>query len=118
MRLLTRDHSLVQELIETGTITEEQAFDHPQRNVLWNAMGKALDVKVDASTVPFPAGSDLVLCSDGLWGVIGDEEIKRIVLESASAQLACESLVEAANAAGGPDNVTVIVVHKPDIRLD
>ncbi len=118
IKLLTRDHSLVQELIETGTITEEQAVDHPQRNVLWNAMGKALDVKVDALTVQFPAGSSLVLCSDGLWGVIGDEEIKRIVLESASAQLACESLVEVANNTGGPDNVTVIVVHKPDIRQE
>jgi protein phosphatase len=116
IELLTRDHSLVQELIETGTITEEQAVDHPQRNVLWNAMGKALDVKVDAKTVPFPAGASLVLCSDGLWGVIGDESIKQIVLESASPQLACEMLVKAANDAGGPDNVTVIVVRIPDIR--
>lgn len=118
IELLTRDHSLVQELIETGTITREQAMDHPQRNVLWNAMGKALDVKVDTATVPFPAGSSLVLCSDGLWGVIGDEAITRIVLESASPQLACENLVEAANDAGGPDNVAVIVVHKPEIHIE
>jgi serine/threonine protein phosphatase PrpC len=113
---LTRDHSLVQELIDTGTITEDQAADHPQRNVLWNAMGKALDVKVDAATHAFPPGASLLLCSDGLWGVVPDEEILRIVLASNSAQLACEALVQAANDAGGPDNVTVILVNQPARR--
>ncbi|MEJ2012543.1 MAG: protein phosphatase 2C domain-containing protein [Anaerolineales bacterium] len=110
---LTRDHSLVQELIDTGTITEEQAADHPQRNVLWNAMGKALDVKVDSATHPFPAGASLLICSDGLWGVVSDEDMRRVVTDSLSPQLACEALVKAANEAGGPDNVTVILVQQP-----
>jgi serine/threonine protein phosphatase PrpC len=113
IRQLTRDHSLVQELIDTGTITEEQAADHPQRNVLWNAMGKALDVKVDTASHAFPEGASLLICSDGLWGVVSDEDIQSIIADSLSPQLACEALVKAANEAGGPDNVTVILVQQP-----
>jgi serine/threonine protein phosphatase PrpC len=118
IKQLTRDHSLVQELIDTGTITREQAADHPQRNVLWNAMGKALDVKVDAATHVFPSGSSLLLCSDGLWGVVSDEDILDIIRESLSPQLACEALVQAANEAGGPDNVTVVLVQQPSAPED
>jgi len=117
IKQLTRDHSLVQELIDTGTITEEQAADHPQRNVLWNAMGKAIDVKVDARTHPFPAGSSLLLCSDGLWGVVPEAEILRITAESLSPQIACEALVQAANEGGGPDNVSVVLVQQPASQM-
>lgn len=110
---LTRDHSLVQELVDTGTITEEEALTHPQRNVLWNAMGKAIDVKVDVATHSTPLDGYLMLCSDGLWGVIPDEEIQETILRAGNPQQACEALVAAANAAGGPDNVTCVTVYFP-----
>lgn len=110
---LTRDHSLVQELVDTGTITEEEALTHPQRNVLWNSMGKAIDVKVDVATHATPPDGYLLLCSDGLWSVVSDDEIRNTILQMGNPQQACEGLVAAANAAGGPDNVTCIVAFFP-----
>ncbi|HUS84295.1 MAG TPA: protein phosphatase 2C domain-containing protein [Anaerolineales bacterium] len=110
---LTRDHSLVQELVDTGTITEEEALTHPQRNVLWNSMGKAIDVKVDVATHTTPPDGYLLLCSDGLWGVVADDVIRDTVLRMGNPQQACEALVAAANAAGGPDNVTCIAAYFP-----
>ena len=110
---LTRDHSLVQELVDTGTITEEEALMHPQRNVLWNAMGKAIDVKVDVATHTTPADGYLLLCSDGLWGVVPDEEIRDTILRIGNPEQACESLIAAANDAGGPDNITCVAAYFP-----
>ena len=110
---LTRDHSLVQELVDTGTITEEEAATHPQRNVLWNAMGKAIDVKVDVATHSIPRDGYLMLCSDGLWGVVPDEEIQGTILQAGNPQQASEALVAAANAAGGPDNITCVTAYFP-----
>ena len=110
---LTRDHSLVQELVDTGTITEEEALMHPQRNVLWNTMGKAIDVKVDVATHTTPADGYLLLCSDGLWGVVPDEEIRDTILRIGNPEQACESLIAAANDAGGPDNITCVAAYFP-----
>lgn len=110
---LTRDHSLVQQLIETGTITEEEAVNHPKRNVLWNALGRSVDIKVDVSSHNVPPNSFLLLCSDGLWGVLPETEIQQIIRSVSDPQIACEDLVSAANEAGGPDNVTVILVRFP-----
>ncbi len=114
MEQLTRDHSLVHQLVETGTITEEEAESHPQRNVLWNAMGKSIDIKVDTSQIEKPMNAFLLLCTDGLWGVVSEEEIHAIIHETPNPQLACDALVAAANDGGGPDNVTVVIVHFPD----
>jgi serine/threonine protein phosphatase PrpC len=114
MEQLTRDHSLVQQLVETGTITEEEAESHPQRNVLWNAMGKSIDIKVDTQAIQKPEGAYLLLCTDGLWGVISDEEMHAVIYDAGDPQVACDSLVAAANAAGGPDNVTVVAIYFPD----
>lgn len=113
MEQLTRDHSLVHQLVETGTITEEEAESHPQRNVLWNAMGKSIDIKVDSHRITKPEEAYLLLCTDGLWGVLSDEEIHAIIIETQNPQMACDALVSAANAGGGPDNVTVVMVHFP-----
>ena len=114
MEQLTRDHSLVHQLVETGTITEEEAESHPQRNVLWNAMGKSIDIKVDTFQIEKPKDAFLLLCTDGLWGVVSEEEIQAIISETHNPQLACDALVAAANDGGGPDNVTVVMVHFPD----
>lgn len=114
MEQLTRDHSLVHQLVETGTITEEEAENHPQRNVLWNAMGKSIDIKVDTHLIDKPEEAFLLLCTDGLWGVVSEEEIHTIIFEAFNPQMACDALISAANAGGGPDNVTVVMVHFPE----
>jgi len=114
MEQLTRDHSLVQQLVETGTITEEEAESHPQRNVLWNAVGKSMDIKVDTRILDKQEQTYLLLCTDGLWGVLSEEEMHATIYKAVNPQLACDALVAAANTAGGPDNVTVVAVYFPD----
>lgn len=111
--VLTRDHSLVERLKELGQLTAEEAAIHPQRNVLYRAIGQGANLEVDVSSMPTPQSGYLMICSDGLWGVLGDEGIKAIIAEAPSPQVACEQLVDAANAAGGPDNITVILVRFP-----
>ncbi len=112
-RVVTRDHSLVQRLVELEQLTEEEAALHPQRNVLWNAIGQGANLKVDVASHPVPQGGYMLLCSDGLWGTVSDSEIQKTVLTAADPQSACDQLVQAANAAGGPDNITVILVYFP-----
>jgi PPM family protein phosphatase len=108
---VTRDHSLVRRLEELGQITSAEAAVHPQRNVLYRALGQGETLDPDLSTVPFPVGSYLLLCSDGLWGLVTDDEIKKIIFEAPTIQRACQNLVSAANAAGGPDNISAILVQ-------
>jgi protein phosphatase len=113
---ITRDHSLVQRLIELDQLTPEDAIEHPQRNVLYRAIGQSESLDVDAITRQIPPGGYLLLCSDGLWNLVGKEEIQEIVLQhSGSNQAACEALVGLANERGGPDNITVVLVRVPPI---
>lgn len=114
LQALTRDHSLVQRLVELGQISAEEAAIHPQRNVLYRALGQGETFDVDITTSPLPHSASLLLCSDGLWGVVPEDQMARLCLESPTPQLACQKLVEAANEAGGPDNITVILVHLLD----
>ncbi len=115
MEQLTNDHSLVQQLMDTGTISEDEAAVHPQRNVLWNALGKAIDVRVDVATHVFPPGSYLVIVTDGLWGVVPDDRVLEIVHELDNPQLISEALVTEANKSGGADNITVVAAKFPDV---
>jgi PPM family protein phosphatase len=108
---LTRDHSLVKRLEELGQISSEEAVIHPQRNVLYRALGQGEVLEPDIFTAPFPQPGYLLLCSDGLWSVVPESAIARIVTESASLIGACQSLVAAANEAGGPDNISAILVQ-------
>jgi protein phosphatase len=108
---LTRDHSLVKRLEELGQISSEEAAAHPQRNVLYRAIGQGEVLEPDIFTSPFPQPGYLLLCSDGLWSVISNDTIYRIVHEATSLQGACQSLVAAANEAGGPDNITAVLVQ-------
>jgi PPM family protein phosphatase len=107
---ITKDHSLVQRMLDLDEITEEEAATHPQRNVLLRAIGQAEPVKSDIQTHQIPRGGFLMLCSDGLWGVIPDTEIYRIVTSNTDPVLSCNQMIEAANNAGGPDNISVILV--------
>lgn len=108
---ITNDHSLVKRLIELGQLTPEQAATHPQRNVLYRAIGQLEPFQPDVETRPFESPAMLLLCSDGLWGVVSDREIYQIINSAKNIQQACDELVKAANAAGGPDNISVILVQ-------
>ncbi len=108
---LTRDHSLVKRLEELGQISSEEAAAHPQRNVLYRALGQGDVLEPDIFTSPFPQPGYLFLCSDGLWSVVSDDDICHIVNEAPSLQAACQNLVAAANQAGGPDNISAILVQ-------
>lgn len=111
MEAITRDHSLVQRLEELGQITPDEAAVHPQRNVLYRALGQRESLEPDVITTPFPVGGYLLLCSDGLWGVVPEDEIRKIVYEAPTIQHACQNLIAAANAAGGPDNISAVLVQ-------
>ncbi len=111
MEALTKDHSLVKRLQEMGQLTEEEAAVHPQKSVLYRALGQGELVQADIFTSTMPTPGYLLICSDGLWGVVNEDDIQRIVNSTSSPFLACEHLVEAANAAGGPDNISVVLAR-------
>ncbi|PJF42705.1 MAG: hypothetical protein CUN55_09710 [Phototrophicales bacterium] len=112
---ITRDHSLVQRLIELDQLTPEDAVEHPQRNVLYRALGQNDHLDVDPVFRQLPPGAFLLICSDGLWNLVKREEIQQIVLEERDTpQQACQRLVEMANDRGGTDNITVIIVRVPN----
>ena len=114
-RLLTRDHSYSWRLVEIGQITPEEAMEHPKRNQLWNAVGQGNNLVIEVDTYPQPRGGYLLLCSDGLWGEVPENELSSVVTLYDEPNEACEELVRAANAAGGPDNITALLVAFPGI---
>ncbi|MBN2548162.1 MAG: Stp1/IreP family PP2C-type Ser/Thr phosphatase [Anaerolineales bacterium] len=107
---LTIDHSLVERMISTNQITPEEARHHPQRNVVYRTIGDKLKVDVEVSTHHLSVGDYLLLCSDGLSGMVDDPTIQRVVLGASSPQAACDELVSLACAAGGDDNISVIII--------
>ena len=111
--LLTKDHSLVKRLIDLGEITEAEANNHPQRNVLYRALGQADPFKPDIGQFSLKQGEKFLLCSDGLWGVVDDDMMIEMVNnpENQIETIACY-LVEAANQAGGPDNISLVLVER------
>jgi serine/threonine protein phosphatase PrpC len=113
MEVLTRDHSLVKRLEELGQITSEEAAIHPQRNVLYRALGQGEPFDPDIITAPMPHNGYLLLCSDGLWGAVQQEELYRLITGSPVPHIACQKLIEAANKAGGPDNISAILARLP-----
>lgn len=111
LSLLTRDQSLVNQLIEAGQLTEEEAETFEHNNIILQALGTAETVQVDLTYHDFCLGDVLMLCSDGLSGMIRNEEIADVLTNAGSPLEACRELTERANAAGGHDNITVIVVR-------
>ena len=108
---LTRDHTLVDELVRQGSLTEAEAAVHPQRSIITRALGPEPSVEVDVETHSLDAGDVLLLCSDGLTGMVGDADLLAIVERSNSLAAAAKELVDAANAAGGKDNITVLLAR-------
>jgi PPM family protein phosphatase len=111
MEPLTKDHSLVRRLEELGKLTTAEAAVHPQRNVLYRALGQSEPLEPDVLTAPVPKPGYLLICSDGLWGVVEQKRIVSIIASAPSPDYACHQLVEAANQSGGPDNISVILVR-------
>jgi serine/threonine protein phosphatase PrpC len=110
--VLTRDHSLVKRMEELGQISPGEAATHPQRNVLYRALGQSEVLEPDIFTVPFTHSDHLLLCSDGLWSVLSEDKIFQLVATAKDLQDACKHLVAAANEAGGPDNISVILIKR------
>ena len=108
---VTTDHSLVQRLVATGQITPEEAVNHPQKNVIYRVIGDKPRVEADLFEQRLAPGEALLLCSDGLSGMVPDEQIWHTWRTSTSPQETCDRLVEAANQAGGEDNITVVIVQ-------
>lgn len=108
---ITRDHSLVKRLEELGHISPEEAENYPHRNVLYRALGQGEILEPDIFTVAFPQPATLVICSDGLWGVVSEQDLIRSINEAPNLQRACQNLVTAANTAGGPDNISVVLAQ-------
>lgn len=107
---VTRDHSYVEELVDAGEITADEARVHPNRSVITRALGSDPAMYADHFQLNVEEGDRLILCSDGLSGMVPDGEIENIANQSSTAQICTDNLVDAALAAGGSDNVTVVVV--------
>ncbi len=107
---LTHDHSYVEELVEAGEITADEARVHPSRSVITRALGSDPDMYADHFTIGVSTGDRIILCSDGLSSMVEDSEIEAVAVSSATPQAAADNLVSAALTEGGHDNITVIVV--------
>ncbi|HEX6292458.1 MAG TPA: PP2C family serine/threonine-protein phosphatase [Herpetosiphonaceae bacterium] len=114
VKQLTTDHTAVGRLIAIGALTPEEALDHPLRSHLYRSVGQTPDVTVDVTTTTIHDESHLVICSDGLWGLVPEAEIADIVTEAPTAQIAARHLIARANLLGGHDNISVVVVTLPD----
>ena len=109
---ITRDHSAVARLVETGAITRKEIYTHPKRNEIYRSLGQSASVKVDTYGIPLKVGDLLLLCSDGLWEMVYDDDIEHIIASRppSPAQL-CEALLQAALSGGGKDNISIIAVR-------
>jgi len=111
LRQITDDHSWVEEQVRAGTMSASAARQHPWRNVVTRALSGGEDPDVDIAAIDVQQGDRLLLCSDGLSGVVAPERLEGIVTESPTLEATCQALVDAANAAGGPDNITVAMLQ-------
>lgn len=111
MKQITKDHSMVQEMVDKGQITPEEAKVHPNRNIITRAVGSNEEIKVDFFKLQPKKGDKLILCSDGLTNMLSEDDIYYIAKNVNSPDEACEKLVSAANNAGGDDNITAVIIR-------
>jgi serine/threonine protein phosphatase PrpC len=107
---ITKDHSLVAKLVELGKLTKEHARTDPRSNLLLRTIGSDDTVAVDTYRCPLSRGGTLLLCTDGLWGEVADDELRRICGDDEHTEVICAKLVQLANRNGGRDNITAIAV--------
>lgn len=110
IRRVTRDHSVVEDMVESGEISREEARTHPKRNLITRALGPDRNTVCDTFAVPIAAGDYLLLCTDGLTGTVPDEEIFHTVRTAEDGGAALERLLELAKSRGAPDNVTAVLI--------
>ena len=115
LQRLTEDHSLVEELMRQGKLTAQEASEHPQKSIITRALGPEPVVEVDRQTVRLRDGDVFLICSDGLTGMVGEDFIEDVLRSSADLRAAGQTLVTAANDAGGRDNITVVLFRIEDV---
>jgi protein phosphatase len=109
---VTKDHSLVQKLVEANQIAPEDVYTHPQRNLIYRSLGAGhKNIEVDVFQETVQPGDTFLLCSDGLWEMVRHQELQKVLSEQRSPQKICDMLIDMANNHGGEDNITAIVVH-------
>lgn len=111
LRQVTLDHSLVEEMVRTGSMSSEAAYHHPKKHMITRAVGAEADVDIDFFDVPLSGDEMILMCSDGLSNMVEDEKIRALLLAEGTTEQRAESLVQAANQKGGSDNITVIVIE-------
>jgi PPM family protein phosphatase len=112
---LTKDHSLVEELVEQGKLTDEEALEHPQRSIITRALGPEPEVEVDTWSIPLRPTDIVMLCSDGLTDMLLENQVQQALVESATLSDAADRLIDDANAAGGRDNITVVLFRVEEV---
>ncbi|HUY79179.1 MAG TPA: SpoIIE family protein phosphatase, partial [Ktedonobacterales bacterium] len=109
---VTRDHSLVERLVEAGQIDREDVYDHPSRNLIYRSLGAGhAEVDVDIFNVQLQPGDSLLLCTDGLWEMVRDPQMANILNETQDPTAVCAMLIDKANENGGEDNITALLVR-------
>ena len=109
---LTKDHSLVYRLVEAKQIQPDEIYSHPQRNLIYRSLGAGhKSVDPDVFHTSLRPGDSLLLCSDGLWEMVRHQELEKVLKENSSAEKICDILIELANANGGEDNITAVLVQ-------
>lgn len=106
---VTCDHSFIEELVKNGSITKDEAINHPKKNVITRAVGYELDLQVDTYEIDVVENDEILLCTDGLTNMLEEDEILDIITKEKDPQVASDTLVESANNKGGEDNITVII---------
>ncbi len=114
---ITEDHSYINELLKNGSITLEEAKSHPKKNVITRAVGSSSTIQIDIIEVKYKIGDILLLCSDGLFNMLDEEEINEVFNRENEIQMACEILTTMANKKGGLDNITVVAIKFDEVKL-
>jgi serine/threonine protein phosphatase PrpC len=108
---ITKDHSIVSNMMESGEIHSAETITHDQRGVIYRSLGEKEDLEIDIYSLELSKGDRLLLCCDGLWEMVHEQLLKEVMLERSNPQSACDRMVEMANLAGGDDNISVIIVN-------
>jgi len=118
IRQITEDHSLVAKFVSAGKLTREEARNHPKSNLLYRTIGLDENIKVDTFQVDLKKDGSLLLCTDGLWGEVSDEDIHSVCALELNLKAACSRLIQLANENGGKDNITAVVVRVVGIEIE